>query len=55
MMLFGRQESGGNAYTASMEWISPDMTEKESYVFEPRYAAYTVVDAIPTGTPGGLW
>jgi hypothetical protein len=52
LMLFGYQESGSNSYTASMEWINPELAEKESYVFEPHFGAFKVADAVPTGQPG---
>lgn len=51
LVLFGNQKSGEGAVTASMEWISANLDEKESYIFDPRYASFTALDAIPTGRP----
>jgi hypothetical protein len=57
LLLFGNQPVGhgllsGEAMSASIEWISPDMRHSESYVFEPELASYIVEGAIPTGAPG---
>lgn len=57
LLLFGNQPVGhgllsGEAMSASIEWISPDMRHSESYVFEPELASYIVEGAMPTGVPG---
>ena len=51
LLMFGRQEVSHNVSSASMEWISSDLAQKESFVFEP-HSAFEVGDAIPTGKPG---
>jgi hypothetical protein len=51
-VLFGGRPQGGNAFTASIAWVSPDLSQKQEFVFKPEFSSNEVADAIPTGTPG---
>jgi hypothetical protein len=52
LVLFGEQEYHGNSVTASVAWVSPDLSKKSVLIIEPALASTAIVDAVPTGVPG---
>jgi hypothetical protein len=52
IVLFGGKEYRGNSFSASIAWISPDLTRRSATLIEPPLASDAIVDAVPTGVNG---